>query len=88
MEDFEIVDLGGSWTEEALQKIGYQIKGNEIDKLDKIILKVLNEKTSDLIEEFRNKHVYNWGNAGNVIADYLIIEKKYGRENKPCTLKQ
>lgn len=74
LEDFEIADLGGSWTEKALQEIGYQIKSNEIDKLDKIILKVLNEKTSELIEEFRNKHVYNWGNAGNVIAEYLIDE--------------
>ena len=74
LEDFEIADLGGSWTEEALQEIGYQIKSNEIDKLDKIILKVLNEKTSILIEDFRNKHVYNWGNASNVIAEYLINE--------------
>lgn len=72
LEDFEIADLGGSWAEEAIQEIGYTLKENEIYNLDEVILKVLNEKTDIVIENFRKKHVYNWGNAGEVIADYLI----------------
>ena len=72
LQDFEIVDLGGSWTEEAVKEIGYTLSENEIQKLDEIIKNVLKEKTDETILAFREKHIYNLGNSGEVIADYLI----------------
>ncbi len=75
LQDFEIADLGTSWIEEHIDEIGYTLKDGEIDKLDSIIIKVMNEKTRKDILEFRNKHVYNIGNSGEVIADYLIESK-------------
>lgn len=72
LQDFEIVDLGGSWTEEAVKEIGYTLSENEITDLDMIIWKVLKEKTDEAIIEFRKKHIYNLGKSGEVIADYLI----------------
>ena len=72
LQGFEIVDLGGSWTEEAVKEIGYTLSENEIQKLDEIIRNVLKEKTDETILAFREKHIYNLGNSGEVIADYLI----------------
>ena len=72
MKEFEIADLGFSWMEDNIKDIGYTLNDNEIDCLDEIILKVLNEKGDQEILEFRSKNVYNWGNSGEIIADYLI----------------
>ena len=72
LQDFEIADLGGSWTEEAVKEIGYTLSENEITDIDRIIWKVLKEKTDEAIIEFRKKHIYNLGKSGEVIADYLI----------------
>ena len=78
LQEFEIADLGSSWTEEAMQKIGYgyTLKDNEIEYLDKIILKILQEKNNDAIVWFRNNNIYNLGKSGEVIADYLINTNK------------
>ena len=74
LKEFEIADLGGSWTEEAMQEIGYgyTLKENEIDCLDEIILKVLRENIPETMVKFRDSNIYNWGNSAEVIADYLI----------------
>ena len=71
-QNFEIADLGFSWTEKAVQEIGYTLKENELDHIDELILKILHERTNENILEFRNKHIYNLGKSGEVIADYLI----------------
>ena len=72
LTDFEMADLGYSYNEEAAAIIGYTIREDEINDLDKIIMKVLREKTNETILEFREKNVYNIGTSGEVIADYLI----------------
>lgn len=72
MQKFEIVDLGFSWIEENIKAIGYTLQKGELDKLDEIILNVLQEKGNAIILEFRDKHIYNIGNSGEVIANYLI----------------
>ena len=72
LTDFEMADLGYSYNEEAAAIIGYTIREDEIYDLDKIIMKVLREKTNETILEFREKNVYNIGRSGEVIADYLI----------------
>ena len=74
LQEFEIADLGSSWTEEAIQKIGYgyTMKENELDKLDQIIMKVLQQKSNEAILDFRKRNIYNLGYSGEVIADYLI----------------
>ena len=72
LQDYEIADLGGSWTEEAIREIGYTLAQNEIQDLDKIVLNVLQGKTDEAIIEIRKKHIYNLGSSGEAIADYLI----------------
>ena len=72
MEKFEIADLGFSWMEENIKEIGYTLDSKNFDDLDSIILKVLNDRQSSIILEFRSKNVYNVGYSGEVIADYLI----------------
>lgn len=72
LKDYEISDLGGSWTEDAVKEIGYTLAVNEINDLDKIIWRALKEKTDEAILSFCEKHIYNLGVSGEVIADYLI----------------
>ena len=74
LQEFEIADLGYSWTEEAMQKIGYGyiLQENEIEDLDKTIIKILQEQDNEAIIKFRNENIYNLGKSGEVIADYLI----------------
>lgn len=72
MQDFEIADLGFSWIEENIKEIGYTLQEGEIEKLDEIILKVLNDKSNTDILEFRDKNIYNIGCSAEVIADFLI----------------
>lgn len=76
LSDFEIADLGYSWTDEAVKSIGYTLQDGEIDHLDEIIMKVLREKTDEVITKFQNENVYNIGTSGEVIADYLIENNK------------
>ena len=66
--------MGSSWTEEAIQKIGYgyTMKENELENLDQIIMKVLQQKSNEAILDFRKRNIYNLGYSGEVIADYLI----------------
>lgn len=74
LEDFEMKDLGGSWSKEALRKngIGYMLTEEEIKDLDTVILRVLKENQKNVIKEFRDKYIYNWGHASEAVADYLI----------------
>ena len=74
LQEFEIADLGSSWTEEAMQKIGYgyTLKENEIENLDQIIMNVLQQKSNEAIINFRKRNIYNLGHSGEVIAGYLI----------------
>lgn len=72
MQDFEISDIGFSWIEENIKSIGYTLQQGELEKLDAIILDVLKEKGNAEILEFREKNIYNIGNSGEVIAEYLI----------------
>lgn len=72
MQRFEIADLGFSWIEENIKAIGYTLQEGEIDRLDEVILNVLKEKSNTDILEFRDKHIYNLDNSGEVIAGYLI----------------
>ena len=76
LKDFEMADLGGSWSEAELRKagIGYTLVEEEIQDLDTIILRVLKENHMKTIVEFRNKHIYNWGNASEAVSNYLIQE--------------
>ena len=72
MQRFEIADLGFSWIEDNIKAIGYTLQEGEIDRLDEVILNVLKEKSDTDILEFRDKHIYNLDNSGEVIAGYLI----------------
>lgn len=74
LEDFEMAELGGSWSEEEMQKagIGYTLAEGEIQDLDTIIIRILKDNRKKAIVDFINKHIYNWGNAGEAVANYLI----------------
>lgn len=74
MTEYEIVDIGGSWTENALKDLGYTVGKDQIEDLPHIVTKVISTKTSEEIINFRTKNVYNYGHCGEIIADYLIEE--------------
>ena len=78
LEEFEMVDLEGSWSEEEMKKagIGYTLAEEEIRNLDTVILRILKDNHVKAILEFRNKHIFNWGNASDAVADYLIQAAK------------
>ena len=73
-----MVDLEGSWSEEEMKKagIGYTLAEEEIRNLDTVILRILKDNHVKAILEFRNKHIFNWGNASDAVADYLIQAAK------------
>ena len=70
--DFEIADLGESWTEQALKKLGYTLGKDRIEELPKIVLETIKTKTPESILAFREKNIYNYKHSGEVIANYLI----------------
>ena len=72
MQDFEITDIGFSWIEENIKKIGYTLQDGEIEKLDEVIMRVLKERTDKDILNFQNKNFFNIEHSGEVIAEYLI----------------
>ena len=71
---FEMDDLGESWTEEALKKLGCNVGKDNIENLPAIVTEILSTKTSEEIAAFRAKNVYNYRHSGEIIADYLIEE--------------
>ena len=80
--DFEIADLGESWTEQALKKLGYTLGKDQIEELPKIVLETIGTKTSESIVAFREKNIYNYRHSGEVIADWLIENaKKFKQQN-------
>ena len=72
IQEYELADLGYSWTEEAIKIISYTLKDGEIKYIGDIIRRILREKSHEDILEFRNKNIYNLGHSGEVIAEYLI----------------
>lgn len=74
MSEFEMADLGESWTEEALKKLGCNVRKDQIEELPTIVNEILATKTSEEIAAFREKNVYNRNHSGEIIANYLIEE--------------
>jgi hypothetical protein len=72
MTDFEIADLGESWKEKALQKLGYTVDKDHIEDIPTIVKETISTKTIKEISEFRSKNVYNYKHSGEIIANYLI----------------
>ena len=72
MTEFEIVDLGESWKEQALKQLGYTLGKENIEELPIIVREIIATKTPEEIIAFREKNVYNYKCSGEVIAKYLI----------------
>ena len=74
LEEYEIADMEKPWVEEAFREIGYgyTLKNDEFAQLDIIIMKILREKDNEAIKAFQNKYLYNLGNSGKAVAEYLI----------------
>lgn len=72
MMDFELADLGESWTEQKLRQLGYTLGKDRIEELPTIIYETILTKTSEEIIAFREKNLYNYKCSGKVIAEYLI----------------
>lgn len=77
MQEFEMADLKTSWKEEALAQIGYTVKEDEINRIDQIVYSLLNNRSCKDISDFREKNIYNFGNSGEAIAEYLINKAEY-----------
>lgn len=72
LTDFEIVDLGESWNEQALSQLGYTLGKDRIKELPQIVYETIAKKNSEDIATFRQKNIYNYKCSGEVIANYLI----------------
>ena len=72
LTEFEIVDLGESWNEQALSQLGYTLGKDRIKELPQIVYETIATKNSDDIVTFRQKNIYNYKCSGEVIANYLI----------------
>ena len=74
LAEYEIADMEKPWVEDAFREIGYgyTLKKDEFIILDKIIMKILQEKDNNAIRAFRDNNLYNLRNSGKAIAEYLI----------------
>lgn len=72
MADFELADMGESWTEQKLRQLGHTLGKDNIEELPKIVHETLITKASEEIIAFRDNNVYNYKRSGEVIAKYLI----------------
>lgn len=72
MADFELADMGESWTEQKLRQLGHTLGKDNIEELPKIVHETLITKASEEIIAFRDNNVYNYKCSGEVIAKYLI----------------
>lgn len=80
MMEFEIADLGESWIEQTLKKLGYTLGKDHIEELPKIVHETIATKTPEGIIAFREKNIYNYKRSGEVIADYLIKNQMRQKE--------
>lgn len=77
MQEFEMADLKTSWKEEALAEIGYTVKEEEIEQIDRIVNSWLANRSLKDLAEFRENNIYNFGYSGEAIAEYLIRKADY-----------
>ncbi len=77
MQAFEMADLKTSWKEEALAEIGYTVKEEEIEQIDRIVNSLLTTRSLKDLAEFRDNNIYNFGYSGEAIAEYLICKADY-----------
>lgn len=82
MTEFEIVDLGESWKEQALKQLGYTLGKENIEELPIIVREIIATKTPEEIIAFREKNVYNYKCSGEVIAKYLIENARQLKQQK------
>ena len=72
MADFELADMGESWTEQKLRQLGHVLGKDRIEELPKIVRETVMREPSEEIIAFRDKNIYNYKSSGKVIAEYLI----------------
>ena len=77
MQEFEMADLKTSWKEEALAEIGYTVKEEEIEQIDRVVNSLLTNRSLKALAEFRENNIYNFGYSGEAIAEYLISKADY-----------
>ena len=77
MQEFEMADLKTSWKEEVLAEIGYTVKEEEIEQIDRVVNSLLTNRNQKDLEGFRENNIYNFGYSGETIAEYLIHKADY-----------
>ena len=77
MQEFEMADLKTSWKEEALAEIGYTVKEEEVEQIDRVVNSLLTNRSLKDLAEFRENNIYNFGSSGEAIAEYLIRKADY-----------
>ncbi|MBR6712407.1 MAG: CDP-glycerol glycerophosphotransferase family protein [Selenomonadaceae bacterium] len=81
MTDFELTDLGESWTNQKLRQLGHTLGKDNIEELPKIVHETLITKASEEIIAFRDNNVYNYKRSGEVIAKYLIENGRHLKQS-------
>ena len=71
-ETFEISDMEEVWMKNAEREIGVVVDKANVSCIAEIAVEVLKGYKPRRLTDFRNENVCNFGNSGNVIADYAI----------------
>lgn len=82
MEDFELADIGESWTEQKLKELGCTLGKERIEELPTIVHETILKTRPEEIIAFREKNFYNYKHSGEVIANYLIENGRQLKTNR------
>ena len=80
MQDFERVDLQESWKEVEIAKFSPRLGHGDINRIVEVVRQTMERQDiTDAILSFREKNLYNLGNSGEAIADYLMASRNHNR---------
>lgn len=80
MQQFESKYMEEIWIEEQIAKYGRKLNHESVVNIVDVVREVTNDDMSVSLCNFRDKHVFNWGHSGEIVADYLIETSKQYQE--------
>ena len=69
----ELQPLNSSFDINASLELAHQLSEDEIKRIDSFVIDILNNaKTKEKIKDFKEKNIFNFGNAGKKAAETII----------------
>lgn len=82
MQQFEGKYMSNIWVEEQIAKFGFTLNHQTVGNIVSVVKDAISRDMVSELIQFRDNHVYNLGNSGEVIAEYLISSSEQYREEK------